>query len=59
MLKTYLAGFTRDIKIITVLTKGDNSYKYSEENDITNGEWKTINPDLIASYLRFDNKDVA
>ncbi len=58
-LKTHWAGFTGDIKIIGVLTKGDNSYKYSEENDVANGEWKTINPDLIASYLRLDNKDVA
>ena len=52
-------GATGEMKIIGVLTKGDNSFKYSKENDIYEDEWKTINPELISAYLRLDNKDVA
>lgn len=42
-----------------VLTKGSNANKYAEENDIANGKWNTIDPELIAAYLRLPNKSVA
>jgi len=42
-----------------VLTKGSNAYKYAEENDVANGKWNTIEPELIAAYLRMPNKSLA
>lgn len=41
-----------------VLYKGDNSFKYSEENDIANNKWTTSNPALISAYLGLANKDI-
>jgi cytochrome oxidase assembly protein ShyY1 len=57
--KHHWAGFTGDIKIIGVLYKGDNSFKYSQDNDIKNEKWNNSNPEFIAAYLRLKNRDVS
>jgi len=47
------------MKIIGVVYSGDKGQKYTQDSDIKNGKWTSTNPQLIAPYMRLDNKEVS
>ena len=47
------------ISIKGLVYKGDESHKYSKNNDLKDGKFNTLKPDEIATYLMLPNRELA
>lgn len=55
----YLANNVGLVTIKGLVYKGDESTKYSKDNDIKGSNWHTFKPDEIAAVMYLPNKNVA
>lgn len=55
----HLVNSIGPLSIKGVVYNGDESHKYSKENDISAKNWHTLKPDEIATYLYLPNRDIS